>query len=115
MEIGDFCLGQLLSRSPEDEDGAWPCKSVCEVMEELASTDIGRGFQNGVVNSRGAHWRGEGGEQERELAARYRTLAEQLRFEYPYVGAVLEDIAVSYERQASWHDSEAKVTKRLRN
>ena len=113
MEIGDFCLGQLLSKSSKDEDGRWPCETVCEVMEDLASPDISRGFQSGVFNSRGAHWRAEGGQQERALAAKYRAWGEQLRFVYPYVGGVLEDIAVSYERQASWHDSEARITKRL--
>ena len=113
MEIGDFCLGQMLSKSLQDEDGSWPCVAVCEVMEELASWDIGRGFQNGVFNARGAHWRGEGGQQERELATGYRTMAEKLRFKFPYVGGVLEEIAVSYERQGSWHDSESKVAKRL--
>jgi len=114
-EIGDQCLGQLLSKAPADEDGLWPCESVREAMEEIASPEIGRGFSVGVHNSRGAHWRGEGGDQERVLAARYRAWAARLQFDYPYVGGILESIAASYEREAGWQDSEAKITKRLRH
>lgn len=113
-DIGDHCIGQLLARAPAGENDMWPCEPVCEAMERIASPAIGRGFYIGVHNSRGAHWRGEGGEQERELAARYRAWAERLHFDYPYVGGVLEDIAASYEREAGWQDSEAKVAKRLR-
>ncbi|HIE55526.1 MAG TPA: hypothetical protein EYP90_10150 [Chromatiaceae bacterium] len=83
-------------------------------MEEMASSEIGRGFSIGVHNSRGVHVRGKGGEQERELAAKYRTWAERLYFDYPYVAGVIEDIAESYEREAAWQDTEADVEKRLR-
>jgi addiction module HigA family antidote len=112
-DIGDYCLGQLLAKAPEGDDGIWPCEAVCEAMEGIAFPEIGRGFYIGVRNSRGAHWRGEGGDQEREFAAKYRSWAERLHFEYPYVGAVIEGIAASYDREAGWQDSEAKITKRL--
>lgn len=114
-EIGDHCLGQLFAKAPGGENGIWPCQEICEVMDEIASPEIGRGFYIGVRNSRGVHWRGPGGEQERELAAKYRTWAERLHFEYPYVGVILEDIAESYDSEAKWHDSEANITKRLRD
>ncbi len=112
-EIGDHCLGQLLAKAPEGENGVWPCDAVCEAMEGIASPEIGSGFSIGVLNSRGVHWRGEGGEQERELVAKYRAWAERFHFDYPYVGGVLEDIAASYEREAGWQDSKATITKRL--
>ncbi len=112
-DIGDHCLGQLLSKAPAGENGLWPCEAVCETMEEIASPEIGRGFHIGVYNSRGIHWRGEGGCQERELAVKYRAWADRLRFEYPYVGGVLEEIAKSYEREAASEDSESKIEKRL--
>ncbi len=114
-DIGDDFLGQLLAKAPEGEGGTWPCEAVCKAMEGIASPEIGRGFYIGALNSRGAHFRGEGGGQERELAAKYRAWAERLHFEYPYVGGVLEDIAASYEREAGWQDSEAKVKKRLQH
>lgn len=113
-DIGDHRLGQLLAKAPMGENGMWPCEEVCEALEEVASPEIGRGFQIGVYNSRGVHSRGEGGSLERELAAKYRAFAERVHFDYPYVGGVLEGIAASYDREAGWHDSEARVTRRLR-
>jgi hypothetical protein len=114
-EITDQCLGQLLAKAPADGTGVWPCAPVCEAMERIASPEIAKGFLIGVHNSRGAVWRGEGGAQERDLAASYRGWSQKLAFEYPYVASVLEGIAASYAREAEWHDSEAKVSKRLRH
>ncbi|MFM0196305.1 HigA family addiction module antitoxin [Paraburkholderia strydomiana] len=114
-DIGDQRLGQLLSKAPAGEGGVWPCEAVCEAMEGIASPQIGTGFQIGVYNARGVHSRGEGGGQERELAAKYRAWAERLHFAYPYVGRVLEGIAESYEREAGWHDAETKIGKRLQH
>ena len=113
VEIGDQLVGQLLARAPAGEHGDWPCEAVCQAMEGIASSHIGIGFDVGVQNSRGAQLRGEGGLQERKLAARYRALAERLHFEYPNVGRVLEGIAKSYDREAEWWDSEAEKDKRL--
>ena len=115
IEMGDHSLGQLLAKAPKDEDGSWPCKAVCEAMERIASPEIGNGFLIGVHNSRGAHWRGEGGQQERDLATKYRAWADCLHFEYPYVGGVLEDIAVSYDDESKQHDSNAEIAKRLQS
>lgn len=112
-DVGDQCIGRLLAKAPEGENGIWPCEAVCEAMEATPSPEIGSGFRQGVRNARGLHWRGDGGEQERELAAKYRTWAERLTFDFPYVASLLEDIAKSYDREADWHDSEAKIRKRL--
>jgi hypothetical protein len=113
-EIGDYWIGELLSEAPHEMDGTWPCRPVCEAMETIASERVSEGFYIGVLNSRGAHSRGEGGAQERELAAKYRRWSRHLSFEYPYVSSVLERIAASYDFEAERHDSDAKVRKRLR-
>ena len=39
---------------------------------------------------------------------------QQTAFGYPYVGSVLESIAVSYDRETEWQDSEATVSVLLR-
>lgn len=111
-DIGDKCVGQLLAKAPAGKNGIWPCEAVCEAMEGIASTKIGEGFHIGTLNSRGVVTRDEGGKQEHELAAKYRAWAKHLRFDYPFVGRVLEDIAVSYEHDAEMWDSEAEVRKR---
>jgi hypothetical protein len=113
VKIGDQMIGQLLSRAPADEDGSWPCRTVCEAMELMSSEEVGHGFHVGTCNSRGAHWRGEGGDKERELAAKYRGWARRIAYEFPYMSSVLESIAESYDREANWQDTDAKVRGRL--
>ena len=115
IEVGDQMIGQLLSKAPPEEDESWPCLPVCDAMERIASRHIGIGFNSGVHNARGAQFRGEGGAQERELAAKYRGWSEQRAFDYPYVGGVLESVAADYDRQAGWWDTQAKIEERLRN
>lgn len=114
-KIGDHYIGSLLSKAPADDNELWPCKAVCDVMEDVASEDIGSGFSVGTINQRGAYSRaiGEGGAQERGLANKFRLLAEQRCIEHPYVGRVLESIAASYDHYAAEEDNRAKVDKRL--
>ena len=114
-DIGDQYIGQFLSRVPAEEDGSWPPLPVCEVMERIASPQIGIGVSIGVQNGRGLQWRGEGGAQERDLAAKYRSQAKQFAFDYPYVSRVLERIALDYEHEAEWHDGEATIEERLQD
>ena len=113
--IGDQQIGQLLSRAPSEKDGPWPCRSVCEILETIASQEVAAGFEMGVYNARGAHSRSldEGGKQERELSARYRAWADQLAFDYPHTASILERIAKDYDRDAEREDSEVLLMKRL--
>jgi hypothetical protein len=113
-EIGDQQIGQLLSKAPTEKDGTWPCLPVCEVLEMTASSEIAAGFSIAVFNSRGVHWRGEDGTQERELAAKYRDFAKRVAHTHPFVSSTLYGIASGYEREAEREDSEAKIRKRLR-
>jgi len=115
VEIGDERIGELLSRDPVKENGDWPCLPICQVLQRISSQEIGRGFQIGVYNGRGVHSRriGEGGAQERELAAKYRDWAKLRAFDYPFVSNVLESIAADYEREARQYDNETKIQKRL--
>lgn len=113
-KVGDQEIGQLLSKSPAEEDGSWPCLAVCEAMEKVASQDIGSGFTIGVYNGRGVVMRelDEGGAQERKLAAKYRGWAELRASDHPYVSGLLESIAASYDREAKWEDNQRKIEKR---
>ena len=112
--IGDETIGQLLARiDPVPEDGPWPRAEVCEVLERTAARDIGAGFRTGIYNARGVHDRGDDGDPERRLAARFRRLASEQAFDYPFVASLLEEIASGYDREAKWHDAEGEVSKRL--
>ena len=113
--VGDQKIGELLSRARADEDGVWPCRPVCEVLDANPSEDIANGFEIGVYNARGAHMRpvDGGGQQERELAAKYRARGERLAFDFPHAAKILERIALGYEREAERHDFDAQIRKRL--
>jgi len=113
-EIGDERIGQILAKAPVGDDGVWPCAALRDVLEEIGSPDIATGMSVGVYNGRGVHWRGEGGEEERALADKYRTWSRQLAFEYPYVANLVARIATTYDHDAAREDSEAAVRRRLR-
>lgn len=114
-KIGDEFIGKLLSHSAVGEDGVWPCEPVRQCLEDITSKDIAIGVNIGVRNARGVTWRGEGGQQERELAEKYRNWSQQLAFEYPYVSALVEQIAHSYDDEAKWWDTDDNVRKRTWN
>jgi hypothetical protein len=114
-EISDLCIGKLLAHAPVGQDGVWPCEPVREVMEEIQSEPMMQGAHSGLYNSRGVHWRGEGGDQERELAEKYRKWGQALQFSHPYVSSkLLMQLAKTYEQEASREDTEAGIRRRLR-
>jgi hypothetical protein len=111
----DYCIGKVLSCAPVGQDGVWPCEPVRDVMEHIQSEVIMRGARTGVYNSRGAHYRGEGGDDERRLAERYRTWGHALLVSHPFVASnLLMELATTYGREASRQDTEAGIRRRLR-
>ncbi len=113
--IADNFIGKLLSHSPVGDDGVWPCEPVRKVMESIRSDDLMDGAQVGVINSRGVHWRGEGGDQERVLADKYLNWANALMVKYPYVSsALLMKLGKSYQSDASYQDIRASINRRTR-
>lgn len=114
-DIGDQKIGQILAAAPVSDDGIWPCQPVREVLEDVASPEIAIGMQVAVYNSRGVHYRGEDGANERALASKYHTWSRQLAFDYPYVANVLEQIAASYDHDAEREVSDAAIRRRLRH
>ena len=114
-EIADVCIGDVLSSAPVGQDGVWPCEPVREVMEDIQSEAMMSGAHTGVRNSRGAHWRGEGGDQERELAEKYRKWGQALQVSHPFVSAkLLMGLAQTYDHEASGRDTQAGIRRRLR-
>ena len=114
-DMADICIGKVLSYAPVGDDGVWPCEPVREVMEEIQSEPMMRGAHTGVYNSRGVHWRGEGGDQERELADKYRKWGKALQYSHPFVASkLLMEVAKAYDREASREDTEAGIRRRLR-
>jgi addiction module HigA family antidote len=112
-KVGGHVVGEFLAKCPAGEDGIWPCEPMREALEEVGSREIIEGMVIGIINSRGAVWRGEGGSQERELAAKYRKWSKQVAMEYPATARLLEDIAMHYDYDAKWHDTRADVDRRV--
>jgi hypothetical protein len=104
-------LSKLAKKFP---DVAWPCMPVRDALEQIANEDLGRGLNVAMRNSRGAHWRGEGGAQERAIAAKYEAWAKAMEYTHPRVAAILHELEKSYLHDAEWEDNEAKIMRRMR-
>lgn len=114
-EVADVSIGGLLANAPVGEDGVWPCEAVRDVMEELQLEDVMRGAHTGLYNSRGVHWRAKGGDQERELADKYRAWSKALQISHPFVSSnLLMGMVRTYEREASREDTASALHHRLR-
>lgn len=104
--LGEQYIGQVLSRSPIDNDGIWPVVPVRKIIESLRSHDLEKGVYLGVFNNRGVTSRsfGEGGNQERGEEARYRDWAERTAITWPTTSRMLHMIANGYASDAKHHD-----------
>jgi excisionase family DNA binding protein len=111
-DIGDEQIGQVLAASPPGNDGIWPAEPVRDILEAIGSPSIETGIHIGAMNQRGITSRGvyEGGQQEHELAARYRQWAKQTAGRWPRTTRVLRGLAETYERQAQHEDARAEIT-----
>ncbi|HWD77850.1 MAG TPA: toll/interleukin-1 receptor domain-containing protein [Kribbella sp.] len=108
-ESGDRSIGTVLSGSPDGADGAWPAEAVRDVLDVADGTFLREGFATGLANNRGMTVRDSyaGGEQERELAARYRAWAQRMNVGWPRVAAVLNRYAAELEREGRRNDGRA--------
>src|SRR5882724_6811340 len=112
--IGDQKIGQVLSAAPAGADGVWPCEPVRDVLEDVASREIGIGIGVAVSNARGTHSVRDDAADERALAEKYRAWSRKVAFGHAYVATVLEEIAQRYDREAERWISDAAVRRRLR-
>jgi hypothetical protein len=111
LEIADSRIGQVFAYAQEDPDGSWPCLPVRDALEEMDSDDGFGGFGVGIYNKRGIFSKSlrEGGEQERELAKKYRHFAERCQVDWPRTAAALRRVAEGYEEEARRADSKAML------
>ena len=115
VTIGHQVIGQMLSASPHDPDGTWPCAAIREVIEDVASTQLERGFCVGVYNGRGVVTKdpSAGGAAERALAEEYDGFAVAVRAGYPRTARMLRQIADSYRHEASLEDFQSEMVEEL--
>jgi len=113
LEVCDITLGEVFAYAPGERDGSWPCIPVCEVVEEVKSAELDKGFIIGIFNKRGIVSKslGEGGGQERELAAKFKTYAEAYQDRYPRTAAALMHISGEYTKEAKVEDARVEAEK----
>lgn len=106
VDIGDECIGQLLSGSPNGSDGIWPAEPIRELLEDLSSLHVIDGLAIGRFNSRGTTSRGpsDGGDQERALSKQYEEWAAKVSPEWPTTGRLLREVSRTYEKWAVRED-----------
>jgi hypothetical protein len=108
--VGDLHIGNVLASSPAAPDGLWPCIETRDLLETLQNAKVEDGLRIQLHNDRGATSRGmlDGGDQELELAAKYRSAAEQLADQWPRTAAVLRSLAQDYEYEARHYEGDAE-------
>jgi len=116
LAVADTAIGEVLSRSPKDSDGSWPSAAVRNIIDAIGSEELEDGFMVGAFNSRGVFIKaiGEGGAQERELAATYRGYAELVPARWPRTAAMLNLFAEQYLAHAREADIRAELEEDLR-
>jgi hypothetical protein len=103
-------IGRLLAHSPVDPvDGGWPHIAARDLIEESCSKELEQGFTLEKFNMRGVFSKspGEGGQQERDFAARERAFAAVCAG-WPRTAAMLEAMAQRWEAAARTEDISAR-------
>ncbi|KAA8985180.1 hypothetical protein [Halospina sp. K52047b] len=108
LDQADFRIGGVMAHAPADENGVWPCFAVRNIIQSIPNDRLMSGLHSGLINSRGVTSRSlfEGGQQERELAATYRSWADAQRARWPAAATILEEVAETFEREAGNLDDE---------
>lgn len=110
--IASAVIGQALSGAVTDADGTWPSLPIREVLEREQDARLEGELAIGRFNHRGVTMRSpySGGQQERDLAARYQGWADRVRDTWPRAGAVLDRLARDYLTDAQREDAAAART-----
>ena len=109
--IADQHIGKILYYFPSDpNDSAWPHIELRNLLEDLRCKEIERGVEIEQFSARGVYTKApfEGGNQERELAKKWRNWAEIIGLRWPRTRTMLERIAASWEAQAKQEDESAE-------
>ncbi len=94
-------VGQVLPYAPPDPSGLWIQKVVAAALNAKDADDMRSGFTCELFNMRGTHGFTHGRE-ERELAQKYRTMADAVDNEgYQRLASSLRDLAASYDAEAA--------------
>ncbi len=110
LRITNSLIGQIIARSTYSENEDWPEIRLAAYIEQVADDNLLRGFVTQVVNLRGVTSRSptDGGQQERDLAARYKQLADRIRPHSVKLAVAFTKLYEEYLREAKQEDEEAQ-------
>ena len=103
LAVCDERIGEVLAMEPEDND-EWPSIPVRDIIDEIDSDDLARGFRIGIYNKNGSVPFEGGGLREKELARKYHQFASQCEMEWPITASSLRRVAKDYEEEAKRED-----------
>ena len=108
LEFADEHIGQLLAKYPEDSPN-WPVRTIFQVIEDINTEQLKKGYSNGMFNKRGVTIRGafDGGCIERDRAEYFGELASSLMCDYPNVAKIFQGLQGGYQALANRYDEEA--------
>lgn len=108
-QVTDMVVGSLLGNLPRN--ASYPQAILGEIVEELKSDSVDEHVRIRIFNSRRVTIRGfaEGGDQERSLAALFRSYRDKVKFTYPRLAKIFSKLMNEYERDANREDCVAQL------
>lgn len=113
IKIVDSLIGKVLAHYPTNKEEILVPEEICQIIEDLNSDSLSKGFYCEMINKQGVTTRGafDGGDIERDQAAYYHELAKKHRNKFLVITTIFEDIAKGYEFSAKQIDDEAEIKK----
>ncbi len=108
-QVVDMVVGTLLGNLPRN--ASYPQAILGEIVEELKSNSVDKHIMIRIFNSRGVtiHAFAEGGNQERSLAALFKSYRDKVKFKYPRLAKIFTKMTHKYERDANSEDCIAEL------
>jgi hypothetical protein len=106
-------IGHVLRYVPQGADGVWPHEGLREILERLKNSQIEKGIEVEIYNSRGVVTKDplSGGGDERQLVAQYAGWAAAINQRWQRTAELLRRVADQYAREAQAEDREAELRK----
>ena len=116
LQVASMCVGKVLRHLPEGENDLRFPDQVLRWLQDKGTPEMLDSLEMAFFNSRGVVVKSpvEGGRQERNMADKYRLIADNLR-SYPRVADVFDRLVKFYERRGKNEDVEAKLNDRRWN
>ena len=106
QKVIDCVVGDILGDIPRDEN--YPPKALCEIVERLGNDKVDLHIRI-RLNSRGMHFCGGGGNQERAMVSELEKYKEKTKLLYPRMTRIFEDLINENRRMAVQMDNESRI------